>query len=105
MQSVGLDHGTCSACRLDIGEGDLPGGGYASLGISPRARVSAVERVARLFRSFEAADEADDEFYANLTPDARLDLLLELVDRHRSSLGEAASRFERVHRIVELSRC
>ena len=63
-----------------------------------------MERVARVFASFEEADRADDQFYADLTPDARLDLLLELVERHRSSLGEAADRFERVHRIVELSR-
>jgi hypothetical protein len=30
-------------------------------------------------------------------------LLLELVERHRSELGASAERFERVHRIVELS--
>lgn len=62
-----------------------------------------MERVARVFRSFEDAERGDDEFYAQLEPEARLDLLLELVDRHRSTLGEAASRFERVHRVVELS--
>jgi hypothetical protein len=56
------------------------------------------------FEAFEAAEQGDDEFYAHLEPEARLDLLLELVDRHRSALGEAASRFERVHSIVELSR-
>jgi WSTF, HB1, Itc1p, MBD9 motif 1 len=43
------------------------------------------------------------QFYADLTPEERLDILLELVERHRSALGEAASRFERVHCIVELS--
>jgi hypothetical protein len=53
----------------------------------------------------EDAEQADDEFYASLTPEERLDILLELVERHRSGLGEAASRFERVHRIVELSQC
>ena len=63
-----------------------------------------VERVARVFRSFEAAEQADDEFYAHLKPEARLELLLELIERHRRSLGEAASRFERVHSVVELSR-
>ena len=56
-----------------------------------------------MFRSFDDADEADDEFYADLTPNERLDILLELVERHRSALGEAASRLERVHRIVELA--
>ena len=62
-----------------------------------------MERIAHVFVSFEDADGADDAFYANLSPDARLDLLLELVERHRSSLGEAADRLERVHRVVELS--
>jgi hypothetical protein len=63
-----------------------------------------VNRVVRVFPNFEAADDADDQFYAQLTPEERLDILLELTERERSSLGEAASRFERVHRIVELSR-
>jgi hypothetical protein len=62
-----------------------------------------MERVVRVFRSFEEADLADDEDYADLTPQARLNVLLELIERHRSALGEAADRFERVHRIVELS--
>lgn len=62
-----------------------------------------MERVVRIFRSFEEADLADDEDYADLTPQARLNVLLELIERHRSALGEAADRFERVHRIVELS--
>lgn len=67
------------------------------------AKVQPVDRVVQIFRSFEDADEADDQFYAELTPEARLDMLLELVQRHRSALGEAASRLERVHRIAELS--
>jgi hypothetical protein len=63
-----------------------------------------MDRVARVFDSFEAADRADDQFYAELTPQQRLDILLELSERHRGALGEAANRFERVHRIVELSK-
>jgi hypothetical protein len=63
-----------------------------------------VDRTGKVFRSFEDADEADHQFYADLKPEERLDMLLELIERHRSDCGEAASRFERVHRIVELSR-
>jgi hypothetical protein len=63
-----------------------------------------VERVARVFSSFEDAERADETEYADLTPEERVEILLELVERYRSSLGEAADRFERVHRIVELSR-
>ena len=62
-----------------------------------------MERVFRVLSSFEEADLADDEDYAKMTPQARLDVLLELIERNRSALGEAADRFERVHRVVELS--
>jgi hypothetical protein len=63
-----------------------------------------VERVVQVFRSFEEADRADDQFYANLTPAERLEILLDLVERYRSSLGQATERLERVYRVVELSR-
>ena len=53
--------------------------------------------------SFEDAEAAEDRFYADLRPEERLDILLELVERHRSALGEGASRLERVHRIDELA--
>jgi hypothetical protein len=62
-----------------------------------------VDRVVQVFRSFDDADQADDQFYASLTPEERLDVLLELVERHRRALGEAGNRFERVFRIVEPS--
>src|SRR3954451_12889776 len=74
----------------------------------PRGRAAwytlIVERVARVFRSFEEAERADDDYYASLTPEERLDILLAMIERHRSSLGETAERFERVHCVVELSR-
>lgn len=71
--------------------------------MSQRAKVQVMNRASRVFRSFDEADAADDQFYADLKPEERLDLLLELVERHRSDFGEAASRLERVHRIIELS--
>ena len=57
----------------------------------------------RIFSSFEEAEEADSAFYASLTPQERLDLLLDLIARHRESTGETAERFERVYRVIELS--
>jgi len=63
-----------------------------------------MERGARVFRSFDEAELADDDYYASLTPEERLDILLAMIERYRSSLGETAERFERVHRVVELSR-
>jgi hypothetical protein len=62
-----------------------------------------VDRIVQIFRSFEDAEQADDQFYADLAPEGRLDMLLELIERHRSALGETADRFERVHHVVELS--
>lgn len=62
-----------------------------------------MDRVVQIFQSFEDADQADDQFYAELAPEDRLAMLLELIERQRSALGEAASRFERVHHVVELS--
>lgn len=60
-----------------------------------------VERVVQVFSSFEEADQADLDFYASLSPKERVDMLLDLVNRYRESLGEAASRLERIHRVTE----
>lgn len=62
-----------------------------------------MEKVARICSSFAEAEESDDEFYRGLSPQERLDIALELGRRHRASLGEAAERFARVYRIVELA--
>lgn len=62
------------------------------------------ERIVRVFTSFEAAEQADTEYYAALTPEQCLDIQLEIIASYRESLGEAAQRFERVCRVTELSR-
>ena len=62
-----------------------------------------MERVLKVFNSFEEADQADDEYYASLTPQQRVDILLDMVAAYRESLGETGERFERVYRVVELS--
>ncbi len=62
-----------------------------------------MERVIRVFDDFAAADEADRWEYASLTPEQRLEILLDLVARYRESFGEAGEGFERVFRVVELS--
>ena len=61
-----------------------------------------MEKVVRIFRSHEEADEADREYFQALTPQQRLDIFLELLWRGRSD-DEAGERLERVYRIVELS--
>ena len=62
-----------------------------------------LEPTCKVFENHEEARAADRAYYASLSPRERLHLLLEIVARHRESLGEAAERFERVHRVVELS--
>lgn len=57
----------------------------------------------QVFRSHAEADRAEADYYASLNPIERVEMLLELVARHRESLGEAASRFERVCTVVERS--
>ncbi len=58
----------------------------------------------RRFESLAEADEAEREYYFSLTPEERVDILLELIAAHRSVYGEAAERFERVYRVDELSK-
>ncbi len=60
-------------------------------------------KVVRVFASHEEADQADDEYFRNLTPQQRLDIFLEILWRGRKH-DEAAERLERVYRIVELPR-
>lgn len=62
-----------------------------------------MEKVVRIFRSHEEADLADDEYFRKLTPQQRLDIMLELVWRGRRH-DEAGERLERVFRITKLSR-
>jgi hypothetical protein len=63
-----------------------------------------MEKVLKVFSSFEEAERADDEYYASLAPQQRVDLLLDLIATYRESLGEAGQKFERVYRVVELSK-
>ena len=62
-----------------------------------------MEKVVRIFHSHQEADEADLEYFRNLTPQQRLDIFLEVLWRGRNG-DEAAERLERVYRVVELSR-
>ena len=66
-------------------------------------RVSVVERELRVFRSFDEADRADDDYYASLSAAECLDITLTLIAVHRENTGEAGSRFERVYRVIQLA--
>lgn len=53
------------------------------------------------FNSHQEADKADREYYRSLTPQQRLDLLLELVETYSDAPPQG---FERVYRIIKLER-
>jgi hypothetical protein len=61
-----------------------------------------MEKELRRFNSFAESDEADRRYYRSLTPEARVEILLEIIARHQESQGEAAEGLARVHRVVEL---
>lgn len=60
--------------------------------------IDRMLRVGRKFTSFAEAEEADREFYRNLTPDERLQILFELIRRGQ---GDPEPRLERVCRIAK----
>lgn len=61
-----------------------------------------MERVIRVFDSFEDADQADREYYASLTPQQRLEILFDLISRYSDDASNQQG-FARVYRIVELA--
>ena len=62
-----------------------------------------MDRTIRRFSSFREADSAEDEYYASLTPQERLDILLDLIEMTGSDRNETSEGLERVYRVVELS--
>lgn len=58
-----------------------------------------MEKVVRTFNSHSEAEKAEREYYRSLTPEERLNILLELVEQGNR---DAPKGFERVYRIVDL---
>jgi len=63
----------------------------------------AMERKVAKFSSHQKADEATLRYYRSLTPQQRVDILLELIESSQKEGDGAAQRFERVYRITKLS--
>jgi (2Fe-2S) ferredoxin len=66
--------------------------------------AGAMEPVVRKFRSFEEAEKADQVYYANLTPEQRLEIFAEILRRGRGPDDGSTQRLARVFRIVKLPR-
>jgi hypothetical protein len=63
-----------------------------------------MEKVARVFASFEEADNSDRQAYDRMSPQQRVDMLLSLRRMMVKEGDESAERLERVLTIVELPR-
>ena len=61
-----------------------------------------MEKIVRVFGAFKDADEADARDDAAMSPEERLNILIELRDRHHPDAAE--QRLARVSRVVELER-
>jgi hypothetical protein len=58
--------------------------------------VAGQDKQVRVFRSFQEAEDADRAFYRSLTPEQRLDILLQLIAQHGP-----VTRLERVYKIAK----
>ncbi|MBI4431469.1 MAG: hypothetical protein HY587_07135 [Candidatus Omnitrophica bacterium] len=63
-----------------------------------------MEKVVRKFRSFDEADNADDEYYRALSGDEKLQMLLELIMPENPDAA-VIERFARVHPLTEHEEC
>jgi hypothetical protein len=61
-----------------------------------------MDRVVAKFKSQQEAELADREYYRRLSPAERINILLELIQRHHEGDDEASKGFARVYRIVKL---
>lgn len=64
-----------------------------------------MDSTVRRFNSFAEADEAEADYYAQLTPAQRLEILFDLIATYRDTHGETSERLERIYRVDELERC
>jgi hypothetical protein len=63
-----------------------------------------MEKIVRKFHSFEAADDADYEYYRTLSGDEKLQLLLELIMPENPDAA-IIERSARVHPLTEHEQC
>jgi len=54
------------------------------------------------FESFADAQKAEDAYYSSLSPNERVEILLDLVARYGEMYGGSTERFERVFRVAHI---
>ena len=62
-----------------------------------------MDRTVSRFANHVEAEEADRRYYLSLSPQERLDILLELIERHREQLDASERGFKRVYRVTKLA--
>lgn len=63
-----------------------------------------MKKVVRKFSSHAEADAADRRYYHSLSPQQRLNVLLDIIADHEE-IHEAEKGLQRVYRIIELGEC
>ncbi len=66
--------------------------------------MGAMQPVVAKFRTFDEAEAATRDYYRNLSPEQRLEILFQLREMAREETDAAAGRLARVYRIAELKR-
>ncbi|MCX6599833.1 MAG: hypothetical protein NTV70_26055 [Acidobacteria bacterium] len=61
-----------------------------------------MEKVVHIYRTAEEADEADRQYYASLSPEQRVAIMLELLDYRTLFNNGAPDRLERVLTVSKL---
>jgi hypothetical protein len=61
-----------------------------------------IDPTVQKFSSHEEAERAEREYYNSLSPEQRVEVLLELMNRGRDLNDPASQRLERAYRIVKL---
>lgn len=65
-----------------------------------------MEKVSKIYNSHKEAEEADSKYYASLSPNQRVEILLELISNYASSYYDGFTEgFKRVHTIVDRKEC
>ncbi|HTV48801.1 MAG TPA: hypothetical protein VMG59_10205 [Phycisphaerae bacterium] len=62
-----------------------------------------MQKQVRKFRSHAQAEAADRAYYKSLTPEQRLDILLDIVNSQRSN-DENSRRLARIHTVIKRPR-